>query len=77
MSKPVLRPNPLPVVEGWAMDLYCKYTADVIHDIDTHGVSYGGHTRADARAQAKEAGWILHRDGTATCRRCAKALGLT
>lgn len=73
---PVLRDDPLPVVEGWAMDLYCRYTVGVGHDIDTHGVSIGGNDRADARRQAKNMGWVLHRDGTATCPRCAKALGM-
>lgn len=76
MTKLTLREDPLPVVEGWAMDLYCRYTVDVEHDMDTHGVSIGGADRADARRQAKAMGWVLHRDGTASCPRCAKALGL-
>lgn len=76
-----LREDVQPVVEGWAMDLYCKYTVDpykygAAHDMDTWGVSIGGTTRKAAREEARALGWVLHRDGSATCPHCAKALGL-
>lgn len=74
--KPVKRSDPLPIVEGWAMDLYCQYSAGVAHDMDTHGVSYGGTSRADARGRAQLDGWQLHRNGLATCPRCASYIRL-
>lgn len=76
MTERKMRKDPQPVVEGWAMDLYCRYTADISHDVDTWGVSIGGVSRADAHRQAKNRGWMFHRDGTATCPQCVKALGL-
>ena len=72
--RPVRKDDAIPIVEGWAMDLYCQYSVDVPHDMDTHGVSFGGVNRADARRQAKELGWILHRDGFATCPQCARKI---
>lgn len=74
MDKPKRRVDPLPIVEGWAMDLYCQYTVDVAHDCDTNGISIGGRDRADAHRQAKARGWILHRNGFATCPQCARKL---
>lgn len=74
LARPERRDDAIPIVEGWAMDLYCQYTVDVAHDMDTHGVSFGGVSRADARRQAKARGWILHRNGFATCPRCAAIL---
>ena len=71
-----LRDYPQPVVEGWDMHLYCRYTADISHDMDTWGVIIGDRSRAGARRQAKNWGWVFHRDDTATCPACAKALGL-
>lgn len=73
-TKPKRRNEPTPIVEGWAMDLYCQYTVDVSHDMDTHGVSIGGVDRADARRQARAMGWVLHHDGFATCPRCARRI---
>ncbi len=73
-ARPTRRADALPIVEGWAMDLYCQYSLDIRHDMTTHGVSYGGNDRADARRQAKADGWILHRNGFATCPRCAAIL---
>ena len=71
-EKPVRKADPIPVIEGWAMDLYCQYSAGVEHDMDTHGVSFGGVDRADARRQARARGWILHHNGFATCPQCAR-----
>lgn len=76
MTERKLRDSPLPVVEGWAMDLYCRYTVDIVHDMNTHGVSIGGVSRADAHGEAKNLGWMFHRDGTASCPACVRALGL-
>lgn len=74
MDKPKLREEVQPVTEGWCLDLYCKYTAGFPHDSDTWGAQFFGHTRAEARREAKAEGWKLHRDGTATCKSCAAAI---
>jgi len=76
MSERRLKDNPQVVVEGWALDLYCRYNVDVVHDMDSWGVSIGGFSKSDARAEAKALGWVIHRDRTATCPKCAKALEL-
>lgn len=69
-----LREQPQEIVEGWAMDLYCRYIVDYRHDADTWGVSIGGPSKHEAHKEARRLGWRLHRDGTATCPRCMKAI---
>lgn len=69
---PKLNPLHCFTAEGWSMDLYCKYTRGVVHDTDTHGVSFYGNSRVEAHRVASCAGWKMHRDGSATCPSCAQ-----
>jgi hypothetical protein len=64
--------HPMPVVEGYVIDLYCKYKVDDTRHFDYWGVTFSGHSRAKARQDAKNSGWKFHRDGTATCPMCAR-----
>ena len=69
-----LKTHPEHCPGAYVLHLYCKYDNDE-HDFeefphDPTDVQSG----AQARAVAKSWGWILHRDGTATCPKCAKAL---
>ncbi len=33
-------------------------------------------TRGQAKAQLRKAGWVFHKDGTATCPKCAPLVGV-
>ncbi|WNL50808.1 hypothetical protein RPALISO_221 [Ruegeria phage RpAliso] len=80
--KRTLNPNPLQYAGGYSLDLYCKF--DVVkdddggyfHHRDASGAHFYGETRGEAMRAARAAGWTIHRDRTATCPSCAKALGL-
>jgi uncharacterized protein (DUF169 family) len=56
------------------MHFYCKY------DNPSHAYNEFPHestdceTRGEAITHARRAGWIFHRDRTATCPKCAAAL---
>ena len=66
-----LRENPPVCPEGYTIDMYCRYTVNVIHDMDAKSSAYG-RDRANARRAAKDKGWKLHRNGTATCPQCVR-----
>ncbi|MBD3732817.1 MAG: hypothetical protein IE934_08885 [Sphingopyxis sp.] len=62
---------------AYVMHFYCKY------ENPEHPWQMGGHymeepveveTRGAAIAQMRRAGWIYHRDGTATCPKCSAAI---
>jgi hypothetical protein len=59
---------------SYDLHLYCKY------DNPDHGfdefpwVLADEETRPAAHRSAREAGWIIHRDRTATCPKCAARL---
>lgn len=69
LSKPTLCPG------SYDLHLYCD------HENPAHGFrEFPWHisefqTSRDARAAARRKGWKLHRDGSATCPKCSKALG--
>ena len=72
-----LLPRPEICPGGYVMHFYCKY------ENPDHPWQPGGNymeeadnveTRGEAIAQMRRSGWIIHRDGTATCGRCAAAL---
>jgi len=73
--------TPLPIPErcpgGYSMHFYCKYE-NPDHPWQGSGLYVAGpidvETRGQAIAQMRRNGWIYHRDGTATCPRCAAAL---
>lgn len=71
-----LREAPLKRAEGYTMDLYCRYTGDYAHDTKTHGAVFYGRSQSEVHRDARAAGWILHRDGTASCPACVKEHGL-
>lgn len=58
----------------YVLHLYCKY------ENPDHGFEEFPHephpcqTHGEAARMARSWGWSLHRDGTATCPRCAKRL---
>jgi hypothetical protein len=76
---PKLKEGPEFCPGGYSMFFYCKYENP---EHPFYGMASGSfmtesdqcETRGEALRQAREAGWIYHRDGTATCPLCAKAL---
>lgn len=66
--------NPEYCPGAYVLHLYCKY------ENPDHGFQEFPHesdqvySQGAAHRQAREAGWILHRDGTGTCPKCAKRL---
>lgn len=58
----------------YVLDLYCKYE-NPDHTFEGFPVTPSNcQTRGQALRKARAAGWLIHRDGTATCPRCAKLL---
>jgi len=72
---PVPVENPATYVDGFLFDLYCKYEHEDWSSPPAFE-QFEGFTARNARAQIRKRGWVLHRDRTATCPECAKALGL-
>lgn len=73
--KPVLLSNPNGVTAGFDVHLYCKYKSDR-HAWDEFPHQICEPTETQSRKAIKRAGWVWHRDNTATCPKCAKDLGL-
>lgn len=62
----------------YVMHFYCKYR-NPAHPWQRGSYAYmeeseGVETRTAAIRQMRNAGWIYHNDGTATCPRCARAI---
>ena len=73
MSKPRLLDDPLYCPGAYSFDAYCKYENDE-HEWSEFPHSFIAETGGQARSQAKRKGWLIHRDGTATCPKCARLL---
>ncbi len=53
------------VVSGYSMMIYCQYCMDSIEP------SFDGpNCYADSRKYVRNRGWVLHKDGYATCKKC-------
>lgn len=58
---------------AYSLDLYCDHiNPDHSYNEFPHGIV--GHNARDCRRQAKAAGWVIHRDMTATCPKCIARL---
>lgn len=67
-------PDPLPVVGGYTLDVYCD------HENDDHEHSafwpgrvdtFYGETKGECMRAARRRGWTIRRDHTATCPICS------
>lgn len=59
---------------SYSFHAYCRYD-NPDHDFNEFPHEpIGAQTRGEAVAQLRSIGWILHRDGTATCPKCAALL---
>jgi hypothetical protein len=69
---PLKSPNTCP--GAYELHLYCKYK-NPDHDFDEFPhIPSQCQTRGEAVGAMRRIGWVLHRDGTATCPKCNKAL---
>lgn len=61
---------------SYDLHLYCKWQ-NPAHDWDEFPWEVVEHeTRPKAERAARKSGWVFHRDGSATCPKCARLLGL-
>lgn len=66
-------PNPNYYASGYTLDLYCKWlNEDHVYAEFPH--QYTGEHGPKVFGAARKRGWIIHKDGTATCPKCAKEL---
>lgn len=74
MSAPKLLEVPFLNPGCYDLHLYCKYENDA-HEFQEFPWSITDfQTYGKAAAWARNRGWIIHRDGLATCPKCAAAL---
>lgn len=66
-------PNSCP--GAYSLDCYCKYE-NPAHDPIEFPHQFVGETYGVCARQARRRGWVLHRDGFATCPKCVAALKL-
>lgn len=78
MGEPIPFESPEYCPGAYVMHFYCKYkNEDHRHTDQWPGLMEEAdqvETRGEAVRQMREAGWIVHRDGTATCPLCATSL---
>jgi len=61
------------IASGYSLDLYCKWNnPDHVWGEFPH--QYSDEEKAKCWRLARKAGWIVHRDRTATCPKCAAKL---
>lgn len=69
--------DPMPVVGGYSVHIYCKWDNPDAHFLPMGRGEFDGETYGECIAAARRKGWVIHRDQTSTCPNCAKELGLT
>lgn len=67
------------IVEGYTAHLYCDRDYDSLnsefrighpHGLATNPWEVTGYNKADVHRQIKNAGWVIHKDGRVSCRKC-------
>lgn len=76
MTTPTLKPSPEKCPGAYSLDMYCKYDNPDHEFAEFPHEFYAPERGADARRAARDRGWIIHHDGTGTCPKCVRALGL-
>lgn len=74
MARPVLLEHPERCPGTYDMHFYCKYENPAHCWDEFPHEANGCQTRGEAIAQARKMGWIIHRDLTGTCPKCASHL---
>jgi len=57
------------IVGCYSLALYCQHHNDA-HEYGEFPQEYIGELGTNCRAEARSDGWILHRNGKATCPKC-------
>jgi len=57
------------IIGGYTLDLYCDQENEN-HEYNEFPQKYYHEQGSVCRARARKAGWVLHKDGTATCPKC-------
>jgi len=71
-----LAAQPLVLVGAYDLHAYCRYK-NPDHGWDEFPwESDQCETLGQALAQLRRSGWVIHRDGTGSCPKCVRALGL-
>lgn len=65
--------NPLRIASGYTLHLYCKYQ-NPKHKFAEFPHEFFDENKSVAWRDARNAGWVIHRDRTATCPKCKKVL---
>lgn len=65
----VLKQNPHVCPMCYTLDAYCKYDNDE-HDFEEFPHGFVGRDKSSCLREARRAGWVFHKDGTATCPKC-------
>lgn len=68
--------DPLPLAGGYTLHLYCDHTSDE-HSFEEFPHQFYAETGAECRREARQTGWKINRDGTATCPKCCQRHRLT
>lgn len=70
---PDLHIDPTYLASGYTLVLYCKYKHRYPHVFRQEFFADGKRSYSEARRRANDTGWVIHRDGTATCPSCNKS----
>ncbi len=77
MGKPTKLNDPIGIVGGYSLHLYCQYNNERHDWREFPHEFYGPENGSEARAKAKVRGWKFDfRKNVATCPKCVKDLGL-
>lgn len=68
--------NPLRFAGGYDLHLYCDHASDE-HDLLEFPHEFYAETGAECRREAREKGWKINQDGTATCPKCVQRHRIT
>ena len=71
--KPTPLPHPNYYASGYTLHLYCKYL-NAEHEFDEFPHEFFDQHGPVTFSQARAHGWIIHKDRTATCPKCAKEI---
>ena len=66
-------PHPNYYASGYTLHLYCKYL-NAEHKFDEFPHEFFDQHGPVTFRQARARGWIIHKDRTATCPKCAKEI---
>ena len=65
----ILNPHASAFAGCYSLHLYCKYL-NSRHEFDEFPHEYTAEHGGECRKKARADGWIIHRDGLATCPKC-------